>query len=83
MSVVTLPLYAMSGTGAYTDGGLLLTWGFFSWNFYAYGFDRDMWPVTFVQLDGGGKGHPVAREAVFWSTCAVYLVILAMIAWGG
>ena len=52
----------------------------FSWNIFAYGFDRGMWPRTFVELDGRNKGNPVAREAVFWLSATVYLALMATFA---
>ncbi len=52
-----------------------------TWNHCAYAFDRGMWPRQFVELDGYGKGHPVAREILFWATACVYLLLLAMVAW--
>lgn len=81
VSSLTLLLLVASDTGEYTDGGLLITWLGFSWNFYAYGYERGMWPRGFVELDGHGKGHPLARKAAFWLTAAVYLALLATIAW--
>jgi hypothetical protein len=30
-------------------------------HYFAYGFDRNMWPSTFVELDGGGKGDTANR----------------------
>lgn len=81
-SVLTLLLYSFADTSEYTAGALLISWAFFSWNFYAFGVDRDMWPWVFVELDGHGQGHPFAREVVFWATAGVYLLILATIAWG-
>lgn len=81
VSAMTLLLYVVSGTREFTDGGLLIAWVFFSWNFYAYGFDRGMWPRGFVELDGYGNGHPLARKVVFWITAGLYLMLLATIAW--
>lgn len=81
VSALTLLLYVVSGTREFTDGGLLIAWAFFSWNFYAYGFDRGMWPRNFVELDGHGQGHSLARELVFWITAVLYLMLLATIAW--
>lgn len=79
LSLLTLLLMTLGDTREFTDGGLLLAWVFFSWNLLAYGFDKDMWPVVFVELEGRSKGHPLAREAVFWASAAVYLLLLAMI----
>jgi hypothetical protein len=50
-----------------------------TWNLYAYAVDRGMWPRQFVELDGHGKGHPMAREVVFWVSAAAYLLLLFMI----
>lgn len=80
LSVLTLLLVTLGDTREFTDGGLLLAWAFFSWNLLAYGFDRDMWPVVFVELEGNSKGHPLARTVVFWASAAVYLLLLATIA---
>jgi len=80
-SLLTLLLFVFADTSEYTGGALLISWIFFAWNFCAYGFDRDMWPWIFVELDGRGKGNPVAREAVFWITAILYLMLLSAIAW--
>ncbi|MBL0917440.1 MAG: hypothetical protein IBJ14_01950 [Hydrogenophaga sp.] len=79
LSVLTLLLIALGDTREFTNGGLLIAWAFFSWNLLAYWFDGDMWPVVFIELEGSGKGYALAREAVFWSTAAVYLLLLATI----
>lgn len=65
----------------YPSRALPIIWIFFIWNLFAYGFDRGMWPRGFVELDGDGKGNPLAREVMFWLSTAVYLVLLATIAW--
>lgn len=80
-SFLTLLLFVFADTSEYTRGGLLISWAFFTWNFYAFGFDRDMWPWIFVELDGQGKGNPLAREVVFWITAFLYFMLLATIAW--
>lgn len=54
-----------------------IVWAFFSWNFYAYGFDRDMWPWQFEELCGKSKGRPGVREFHFWGTAVIYLLFLA------
>ncbi|NBD20308.1 hypothetical protein GTZ97_06440 [Aquabacterium fontiphilum] len=54
-----------------------LIWAGLSWNYFAYGFDRGMMPTVFVELDGGGKGNPVARGFVFWLTAVIYLAFIA------
>lgn len=78
-------LTAMALTFGDMDVGWLrllpITWLFFSWNFFAYSVERDMWPWIFVELEGHGKGHPPAREAMFWITAIVYVGILATVAW--
>ncbi len=81
VTLLSLLLCVTVGTRSFTDGALLIIWAFFSWNFFAYAFDRGMWPRTFVELDGHGKGHPLAREVVFWGTAVLYLLLLATIAW--
>ncbi len=53
---------------------------FCTWNYFAYGFDRNMWPSTFVELDGGGKGDPANRTFFFWGTLAMHLSFLALMA---
>lgn len=60
--------------------GIWVIWAFFSWNYFAYAFDRDMWPWIFVELNGGGKGNPTERTVFFWGTAAVYLAFLAVMA---
>lgn len=57
--------------------GIWFLWLFWSWNYLAYGFDRGMMPTVFVELDGGGKGNPVARGFVFWLTAVTYLAFIA------
>lgn len=81
VSVLTLLLYAAGDMPEYPSRALPFLWAFFTWNFFAYAVDRDMWPWVFVELDGHGKGHPLAREVVFWLTAGVYLMLLATIAW--
>ena len=81
VTFLTLLLYVFGSMDVYPRRALPLIWVFFSWNFVAFGFDRGMWPRTFVELDGYGKGHPLAREVVFWGTAVLYLLLLATIAW--
>ena len=57
-----------------------LIYAFCAWNYFAYAFDLGMWPWIFVELDGHGKGHPLARKVVFWGTAVVYLAFLALAA---
>ena len=58
-----------------------LIYVFCAWNFFAYGFDFDMWPWVFVELEGRGEGKPSHREFYFWFTAAIYVALLATIAW--
>ena len=60
--------------------GIWVIWAFFSWNYFAYAFDQDMWPWIFIELNGGGKGNPTERPVFFWGTAAVYLAFLAVMA---
>jgi len=78
-SALTILLLIVGDTGEFTNGGLLIAWGFFSWNFYAYGFSSDMWPFQFVELKE--DGNLLAREVAFWATAGMYFLILATIAW--
>jgi hypothetical protein len=55
-------------------------WVFCSWNYFAYAFDRDMWPWVFVELYGGGKGKPSNRSFYFWGTAVIYLAFLGVAA---
>lgn len=57
--------------------GIWFLWLFWSWNYFAYGFDKGMLPSVFVELDGDGKGDPVARGFVFWLTATIYLAFIA------
>lgn len=81
VSLLSVLLLVTKGTREFSDGALLLIWLFFSWNFFAYGFDRGMWPRAFVELDGQGKGNKIQREVFFWGTAVVYVSLLAFIAW--
>lgn len=81
LTLLTLAVVVLRDVSHYTYSALIFIWAFFSWNLIAYGFDRNMWPVTFVELDGHDKGNPLARKVVFWLTAAVYLMLLATIAW--
>ncbi|MEY4727037.1 MAG: hypothetical protein RLZ36_1664 [Pseudomonadota bacterium] len=55
-------------------------WAGFSWNYFAYAFDLGMFPRTFVELDGHGKGNPTERKVFFWGTAVIYLAFLAVAA---
>lgn len=57
-----------------------LIWMFCSWNYFAYGFDRDMWPWVFEELYGEGRGKASYRRFYFWGTAAIYLAFLAVAA---
>ena len=57
-------------------------WGFFGWNFFAYGFGRDMWPWIFIELQGKNGRHSW-RTIVFWGTAVIYLSFLATAAFNG
>lgn len=81
ISVATVLLYFTVGSREFTDGALMMTWAFFSWNYFAYAFDKDMWPFVFVELDGGGKGKPSWRTFYFWLSVVLYAALLATIAW--
>jgi hypothetical protein len=81
VTALTILLYAAINLPVYPRRALPIIWAFFSWNIVAYGFDRGMWPVAFVELDGGGKGNPLAREVMFWATAIVYTLLLVTLAW--
>jgi hypothetical protein len=51
-----------------------------SWNYFAYAFDRGMMPRTFIELDGGGKGDPANRTFFFWGTFVTHLAFLSTMA---
>ena len=57
--------------------GIWFIWFFCSWNFFAYGFNKGMWPRAFIELDGGGKGRQGHRQYYFWITAVIYLAFLA------
>lgn len=60
--------------------GIWFLWLFFAWNYFAYAFDRGMWPRTFAELDGDGKGDPGNRTFFFWGTLVIHLSFLAVMA---
>jgi hypothetical protein len=60
--------------------GIWAIWAFCSWNFFAYGFDKGMWPRAFIELDGGGNGKQSHRNYYFWLTAVIYLAFLATMA---
>lgn len=53
-------------------------WTCCSWNFFAYAFDKNMWPWQFEELYGQGRGKPSNRSFYFWGTAAIYLAFLAV-----
>jgi len=83
LTMCTLLLYGFREMPAYPSRALPLLWGFFSWNYYAYAFDKRMWPPQFVELHGGSKGVPSWRAFWFWFAVLTYGALLAMIAWAG
>ena len=60
--------------------GIWFIWAFVSWNYFAYAFDKRMWPSQFVELKGGNEGSPIERRIFFWGTAVVYLAFLATMA---
>jgi hypothetical protein len=60
--------------------GIWFLWFFFSWNYFAYAFDRDMWPWVFSELYGRGKGKSGVRKFHFWGTLAIHLSFLSVMA---
>lgn len=82
LTLLTLLVFFV-GTRHFTDGALAMMWCFFSWNFFAYAFDKGMWPRIYVELDGQGKGIPGWRTFWFWFSAAIYTALLATIAFAG
>ena len=78
---LSLFVWQVLGTRQFTDGGLLIVWCLYSWNFHAYAFDKRMWPWQFVELHGQGKGQPGWRAFWFWFSVVMYSIILGAIAW--
>lgn len=81
VSVLTGLLFVLGDMDVGWQRLLPFAWAFFSWNFFAYAAGRDMWPWIFVELEGNDRGHPTAREVMFWITIALYLGLLATIVW--
>lgn len=52
-------------------------WVGFSWNYFAYAFDKRMLPWQFVELKGGKEGSSGERTVFFWGTAVIYLALLA------
>lgn len=66
----------------YEKGNWVL-WVFWSWNYFAYAFDKRMLPWQFSELKAGREGNPTARTIAFWGTAGVYLAFLALAAFYG
>lgn len=81
VTALTIFLYAMVDIPTYQSRALPLIWLFDSWNFYAYAFDKRMWPWQFIELHGQGKGQPGWRAFWFWFSVVMYSIILGAIAW--
>ena len=81
LTSLTVIVWLVFGTRQFTDGGLLIVWCLYSWNFFAYAFDRDMWPWQFVELNGKGLGAPSWRAFWFGFSVVMYAIILGAIAW--
>lgn len=60
--------------------GIWFLWFFFSWNYFAYAFDKRMLPWQFVELKGGAAGRPGHRTVYFWGTLVIHLSFLATMA---
>ncbi len=63
----------------YAKGNWLI-WASCAWNYFAYGFERQMIPWVWVELKGHGQGNPTERTVVFWVTAFIYLAFLALAA---
>lgn len=83
LTLFTLLLYIFGDMPVYPYRALPLLWCFFSWNFFAYTFNRRMWPWQFIELHGQDKGVPGWRSLWFWFTAAIYAALLATIAFAG
>lgn len=82
-SLATLAIYVFVGAGEFTNGALFISWCFFSWNYYAYSFDKRMWPPQLQELHGEGKGKASWRAFWFWLTVLIYAMLLTTILWAG
>ena len=82
-SVLTLVAYLIRAVHHPVDDGLLLMWVFCAWNFFAYGFDKDMWPWVWVQLEGGNNGKFAERRFMFLGTALIYMALLATFSFAG
>ena len=80
LTATTIAIYFMLQLPEYPRKALPLVWCLFSWNFYAYAFDKSMWPTTFVELDGHGKGKHGWRTFWFWLDVSIYGALLLTVA---
>jgi hypothetical protein len=78
--VLTALVTLLREMGAGYAKGIWVIWAFCAWNFFAYGFSKDMWPWQFVELKGGKEGKPGERGFWFWFTAVIYLAFLATMA---
>jgi hypothetical protein len=76
--ILTLLATILKEREIYNIKALWVIWICFSWNFYAYGFDKGMVPRAFTELDGQGKGKSGERTFWFWATAAIYLAFLGV-----
>lgn len=83
LSMLTIVLYLIDSMPEYPKKALPLLWCFFSWNYYAYAFDKRMWPPQFVELHGSGKGVSSWRAFWFWAAVLQYVGLLGLVAWAG
>ena len=60
--------------------GIWLLSTFWSWNYFAYAFDKQMLPWVFKELQGHGKGEKTARAIFFWGFAAMHFAFLATMA---
>lgn len=65
------------------ERGNWVIWIFWSWNYFAFAFDKRMLPWQFTELKAGGEGNPIARTMAFWGTAGVYIAFLALTAFYG
>lgn len=52
----------------------------FSWNYLAFAFGRQMFPVVFQELQGNEEGKPSWREFWFWLTALMHGLTLMTVA---
>lgn len=53
---------------------------FWSWNYFAYAFDKQMLPWVFEELQGHGKGEKTTRAIFFWGFALVHFAFLGVMA---